>query len=217
MSNPLRIAVIDDHPLMLEGVVSVLNCEKDFEVVGVGHCANEAVRLSTERSPDLMILDINMRGCGIQAAQRIRLAHPSISLLFLTASEEHSHVTAALEAGACAYILKGIGGAELVKTIRRVAAGETYITPAFAARLLESSGQPPKKTQPDISPIDQLTVREKQILKEVAIGRTNKEIARQFTLSEKTIKHCMTNILQKLGARNRVEAIAASNGFRPQN
>jgi DNA-binding NarL/FixJ family response regulator len=217
MRNTLRIAVIDDHPLMLEGVVSVLKCEDDFEVVGVGDCANEAVRISSDNSPDLMILDINMEGCGIQAAQRIKSAHPSISLVFLTVSEEHMHVTAALETGACAYVLKGIGGADLVKTIRRVAAGETYITPAFAARLLANSSQSTKKTQPQISPIDQLTAREKQILKEVAIGRTNKEIARQFGLSEKTIKHYMTNILMKLGARNRVEAIAASNGFKPQN
>ena len=216
MSNPLRIAVIDDHPLMLEGIVSVLKGERDFEVVSVGESANDAVRISTDHVLDLMILDVNMPGCGIQAAQRIRSAQPNINLLFLTVSEEHGHVTAALEAGACAYVLKGIGGADLVKTIRRVAAGETYITPAFAARLLASTNKSLKRVTTEPSPIDQLTSREKQILKEVSTGLTNKEIARRFGLSEKTIKHYMTNILQKLGARNRVEAIAASNGIRLQ-
>lgn len=217
MNRRLRIAVVDDHPLMRQGIESVLKCEADFELVSVGENADDAVRISTDHNPDLIILDVSMPGCGIKAARQIKAAQPSIRVLFLTVSEEYSDVTAALEAGACGYILKGIGGADLVSTIRCVASGETYITPGFAARLLSTSIQVPKKPQNEPSPFQQLTAREQQILKEVAVGQTNKEIAKRFGLSEKTIKHYMTNILQKLGARNRVEAVAASNGLKTQH
>lgn len=211
MNKRLRIAVVDDHPLMREGIVSILSSEQDFEIVSVGENASDALRICSDSSPDLMLLDVSMPGCGLHAAREIKAARPGIRVLFLTVSEEHAHVTAALEAGACGYILKGIGGADLVSTIRCVATGATYIMPAFAARLLTPPPQPQPNAHPAASAIDQLTQREKQILKEVAIGLTNKEVARRLGLSEKTIKHYMTNILHKLGARNRVEAIAASS------
>lgn len=212
MNKRLRIAVVDDHPLMREGIVSILSSEQDFEVVSVGENANDAMRICSDNAPDLMLLDVSMPGCGLHAAREIKAASPSVRVLFLTVSEEHAHVTAALEAGACGYILKGIGGADLVSTIRCVATGATYIMPAFAVRLLTNSGQTQRNADIVPSPIEQLTQRERQILKEVAIGLTNKEVARRLGLSEKTVKHYMTNILQKLGARNRVEAVAASSG-----
>lgn len=211
MSKRIRIAVVDDHPLMREGISAVLSSEADFEIAGTGENASDAIRISSESCPDLMLLDVSMPGCGLSAAREIKAAQPTVRILFLTVSEEHSHVTAALQAGACGYLLKGIGGAELINTIRCVSAGDAYIMPAFAARLLADPTASTGHASSPARPIDGLTQREKQILREVAVGRTNKEVARRLGLSEKTIKHYMTNILQKLGARNRVEAIAASS------
>lgn len=214
MNRRLRIAVVDDHPLMRQGIQSVLGSVDDFEVVSVGENASDALEITGTSSPDIMILDVNLPGCGLKAARQIKEMHPSTRVVMLTVSEEYSDVTTALEAGACAYILKGIGGTDLVNTIRRVAEGQIYITPTFAARLLSTFCQPKNKPSTGALTFSQLTPREQQILREVALGQTNKEIARRFGLSEKTIKHYMTNILQKLGARNRVEAIAATNGLK---
>ncbi|WP_428298164.1 response regulator [Hyphomicrobium sp.] len=203
----LRIAVVDDHPLMRDGVEHTLAQEADFEVVGRGGSAQEAIDIARAQSPDLMLLDVNMPGGGINAAKEIGTTQPTVRLLFLTVSERMEDVTAALEAGVRGYVLKGIGGPDLVRTVRSVAAGETYITPDFAARLLAA---PATRSKDAPEPLEALTVREEQILREVSLGLTNKEIAKKLDLSEKTIKHYMSGVLHKLSARNRVEAIVAS-------
>jgi len=207
MMTKLRIAVVDDHPLMRAGVEHTLAQEQDFEVVGRGGSAQEAIEIAKVQSPDLMLLDVNMPGGGINAAKEIGTTQPTVRLLFLTVSERMEDVTAALEAGVRGYVLKGIGGPDLVRTVRSVAAGETYITPDFAARLLAA---PAARSKDHEEPLEALTVREEQILREVSLGLTNKEIAKKLDLSEKTIKHYMSGVLHKLSARNRVEAIVAS-------
>lgn len=212
--NCIRLAVIDDHPLMRDGVALTLGREEDFEVVASGASAADAIRIAEEHQPHIMILDVNMPGGGLTAARQIATSSPAIRLLFLTVSERQEDVTAALEAGVRGYILKGISGPDLVKTIRSVAGGETYITPDFAARLLAmpavktKAGDASGMARPDLS------AREEQILESVALGLTNKEIARKLALSEKTVKHYMSGVLQKLSARNRVEAIVASRRFK---
>lgn len=212
MTTKLRIAVVDDHPLMRAGVQHTLSLEEDFEVVGLGGSAQEAVEIARSQSPDLMLLDVNMPGGGLSAARDIVAAYPSVRLLFLTVSERMEDVTAALEAGVRGYVLKGIGGPDLIRTIRSVASGETYITPDFAARLLAAPAA--RSKDQDRMPLEALTIREEQILREVSLGLTNKEIARKLDLSEKTIKHYMSGVLHKLSARNRVEAIVASRRFK---
>lgn len=209
MTTKLRIAVVDDHPLMRAGVEHTLTREEDFEIVGLGGSAQDAIDIARSLSPDLMLLDVNMPGGGINAAKEISVSSPSVRLLFLTVSERMEDVTAALEAGVRGYVLKGIGGPDLIRTIRSVAAGETYITPDFAARLL-SAPVVRSRDKEERAPIEALTIREEQILREVSLGLTNKEIARKLDLSEKTIKHYMSGVLHKLSARNRVEAIVAS-------
>src|SRR5690606_10529559 len=114
MNRRLRIAVVDDHPLMLQGIQSVVGSVDDFEIVSVGESASDALEITDTSSPDIMILDVNMPGCGLKVARQIKEMHPSIRIVMLTVSEEYSDVTTALDAGACAYILKGIGGADLV-------------------------------------------------------------------------------------------------------
>ena len=124
----------------------------------------------------------------------------------LTASEDEDDLLAALKAGARAYILKGVSARELLSAIRSVIAGESYVTPALAASLLSEMSGASGKTRLPASPLDELTERERQILEQVAQGNSNKEIALSLHLSEKTVKHYMTNVLQKLHVRNRVEA-----------
>lgn len=205
MNNPIRVVVVDDHPLFRSGVVRTIEEEPDIIVVAEGASAQDAIDLVASHAPDVALLDISMPGNGITAAQKIAEAHPGIKIAMLTVSESDQDVMKALEAGACGYVLKGVGAHELVSMIRGVAAGKSYVSPALAARLLvamKSSGGAPTPQ----SALSTLTDREEQILRLVARGLSNKEVGRELDLQEKTVKHHMTSILQKLQARNRVEA-----------
>lgn len=205
MSDKIQIVVIDDHPLFRDGVVNTLAVEKDLEVVAEGTSSKEAVQLAGEHLPDLLLLDINIPGGGLNAVSKIAATSPVTKIIMLTASEEEDDVVSALKAGARAYIVKGVSARDLKTILRAVYNGEAYVTPTLAASLLsdmkaESSGSKVK------SPLQDLTEREHEILELVASGMSNKEIAARLFLSEKTVKHHMTNILQKLHVRNRVEA-----------
>lgn len=204
MVETLQVAIVDDHPLFREGVAHTLNAQPGIEVVAEGASGADAIRIAGEHLPDVMLLDVSMPGGGLQAARTIAAQYPVVKVVMLTVSEEEDDVTAALRAGARAYILKGVAARELVAILRSVANGEVYVTPSLAASLLfELTGGGGSQTG---SRLDVLTERERQILERVAVGDSNKEIASQLSLSEKTIKHHMTNILQKLQVRNRVEA-----------
>jgi DNA-binding NarL/FixJ family response regulator len=205
MPNQIRIAVVDDHPLFRQGVAATLDAEANIEVVAQGGCAADAVRICEQLLPDVLLLDITMPGDGLQAARQIALSCPFVKIVILTASEADEHVLAALESGARGYVLKGVSLTELVRTINAILVGETYVTPALAARLLKQVRQGPVPGTRD-SDYDSLTVREEEILDEVAQGLTNKEVANRLGISEKTVKHYMTNIMEKLQVRNRVEA-----------
>ncbi|MFT4041014.1 MAG: response regulator transcription factor [Thermomicrobiales bacterium] len=205
MTDPLQIAIVDDHPLFREGVAHTLGAQPDIEVVGEGESAADALRIVAERMPDILLLDVSMPGGGLNAVRQIAAAYPVVKVVMLTVSEAEDDVTAALRAGARAYVLKGVASRELARIIRNVAAGDVYVTPSLAASLLYemTNGRGPSAPP---NPLDGLTERERQILERVADGDSNKEIGVQLGVSEKTVKHHMTNILQKLQARNRVEA-----------
>ena len=205
MSPSINIVVIDDHPLLREGVSSTLQAVNEFEVVGEGENYADALRLVHEAMPDIILLDISMPGGGVEAARDVHDALPAIKIIMLTASEDEKDVMSALQAGANAYILKGIGGRDLADIVNKVSSGESFITPGLATNLLLNSYQQ-KPTEKQTSLIDQLNHRERGILMALERGLTNKQIADELSLSEKTIKHYMTNILQKLQVRNRVEA-----------
>lgn len=206
MPNPITVAVVDDHPLYREGVVRILSGEADLDVVGVGANAEEAISLVAGHMPDLALLDISMPGSGIAAAQRIADAYPAVKIVMLTVSEQDEDVHAALKAGARGYVLKGVGGAELIQVLRDVASGSSYVSPSLAARLLKEVGEGGAGGGTPAGRLDDLTDREREILLHVADGMSNKEVARALELQEKTVKHYMTNILKKLQVRNRVEA-----------
>lgn len=203
MSDRLRVAIIDDHPLFREGVVHTLRSARVLEVVGEGGTADDAVRIARQELPDIVLLDVSMPGGGLEAARSIARVCPIVKTIVLTVSESEQDVAQALEAGVKGYILKGTSGSELLKTMFAISRGESYVSPGLAARLLT---QVRRQEPVQGAALPELTEREGQILAQVARGLTNKEIARALSLSEKTVKHHMTNVMQKLHVRNRVEA-----------
>lgn len=206
MSGPIGVVVVDDHPLYREGVAKTLDSDPDITVIAQGADADDALRLAREHLPDVILLDVSMPGDGVRAAQDIAVACPVVKAVMLTVSEDEDVVHKALEAGARGYVLKGVSGPELVTIIRQVYAGDAYITPSLAASLLSASNVRDRRSAEHRSSLEDLTPREREILEELAKGASNKVIADRLSLSEKTVKHHMTNILQKLQVRNRVEA-----------
>ena len=199
-----RILVADDHPIFRDGLVRSLEETGEFRVVATASSANEAVKLAGEKHPDLALLDLSMPGGGLTALKSIVLEKTSPFVAMLTVSEEDDDVSKALQLGASAYILKGVSAAELRRVLKGVVNGEAYVSPGLAAKVLSYLSNPKLAEGP--SPFDDLTSREVEILKYVARGLSNKEVARELAIQEKTVKHHMTTIMSKLQARNRVEA-----------
>lgn len=199
----IRIILADDHPIFREGLTQSIEETGVFKVVGVGGSADEAVALADLHRPDVALLDLSMPGNGVTAAARIAQAGTAKAIAMLTVSEDSADVTAALQAGATGYVLKGVSASELRDILTKIAAGEAHVSPGLAAQVLRIM-QNPKPVERQA--IDELTKREEDILKGVAVGKSNKEIGVDLNIQEKTVKHYMTIILSKLHARNRVEA-----------
>jgi len=202
MNEPIRVLVVDDHPLFRQGVVHSLGTDPSIAVVGETASGEEALTLARELLPDIVLLDISMPGWGgLQAAEKITTACPATRIVMLTVSEEKDKLFAALKAGAREYVPKGVSARELGRVVHAAGAGEIYVSPSLAAEMLVSLTRAPA---PD--PLQELTEREREILRLIGAGLTNREIGERIFLSEKTIKHYVTNILQKLQVRSRVEA-----------
>jgi len=204
MSSFIRIGIADDHPMLREGVANTLRKRADLQVVEQGANAQDAMDIAQRVRPDVMLMDVNMPGDVFAAVRFISTKLSDVKVLMLTVSESEDDAFLALEAGARGYVLKGVSGPELVLAIRSVAKGETYITPEFANKLLSSS----KEHGEQIHTFD-LTHREEEVIREVSKGLTNREVATKLLISEKTVKHHMGCVMQKLHARNRVEAVTA--------
>lgn len=200
----IRVVLADDHPIFRDGLVRSLEESGAFTVAGVAGSADEAVALVERHGPDLVLLDISMPGGGIEAARRIHAGNPQTRIAMLTVSETEQDVAAALRAGAIGYVLKGVSARDLAEILAGIARGEAHVSPALAARILgdlQAAGRRPARR-----PVDDLTQREEDILRRVAKGMSNREVAGALAIQEKTVKHYMTSILGKLQARNRVEA-----------
>ena len=204
--SKIRIGIVDDHPLYREGVAATLNAETDFEVVGIGANGTEAIRIARNERPEIMLLDFNMRDGGVGLVAQLHQISPDLKVVFLTVSESENHVSETLQAGARGYILKIASGNELISALRSIGAGDSYVMPELAATLLTQIHGRSRVQKQQAEGIDCLNAREEGILQQVANGATNKEIARTLNISEKTVKHYMTTIMQKLNVRNRVEA-----------
>lgn len=208
---PIRVVLADDHPIYREGVARSLADADDIEIVGQAEDGDEAARLTEALRPDLVLLDISMpKGGGIAALGRILQMPDPPHVAMLTASEDEADLLQAMRLGALGYILKGVGAVELVGLVRDLAAGQSYVAPGLAGRLLgmmrgvtDGKANLPKATD---DPMADLSRREVDILRLVAQGKSNREVGETLDIQEKTVKHYMTSILQKLRVRNRVEA-----------
>lgn len=206
MSDKIHVVIADDHTLFREGLAVIIGGTEEFEVVGQAGTTEEAVQLARDLLPDIILLDIDMPGGGLDAARMVAEECPVTRIVILTSSEEDDHLIRALKLGARAYILKGVAARELIRILRAVWAGESYVPPMLAASLLLEMREAHAQQKQAVSPLDELTPREREILESLAAGLSNKEIGEKLFLSEKTVKHYMTNVLQKLQVRNRVEA-----------
>jgi DNA-binding NarL/FixJ family response regulator len=202
VSEPIRVLVADDHPLFREGVVHSLATEPDIAVVGQAASGEEALDLARDLLPDVVLLDVAMPGWGgLATARKLATACPASKVIMLTVVEDEDKLLDAFAAGARGYVLKGVSARDLAAVVRSVDRGEVYVSPSLAAGILVAltHGRP-------ADPLGELTEKERDILKLVGEGLTNREIGERIHLSEKTIKHYITNILQKLQVRSRVEA-----------
>ena len=207
MNDAITVLVVDDHPIFRTGVVHGLGGEPGISVVGEADSGEAALRLARDILPDVVLLDLSMPGWdGLATAGRIATACPATAIVMLTASEDHDRLLAAFKAGARGYVLKGVSAQELARVIRSVVAGEACVSPSLAAEMLALLT---RAKAPD--PLQELTGRERDILALIGQGLTNRAIGERLGLTEKTIKHYVTNILQKLQVRSRVEdALVAS-------
>lgn len=201
MVEKIRVAVVDDHAMFRAGVIQSLGLDCAIEVVGEGASAAEAVQLARELTLDLILLDVSMPGNGIEAAREIlRMPEPP-RVAMLTVSEDDDDVTGALEAGAVGYLPKGIRAPDLIAAVRNLNEGRSVVSPDLALRVLSN------KVRAEASPLASLTDQEKRTLRLVASGLSNREVGERLDVQEKTVKYHVTNILRKIRARNRVEAV----------
>lgn len=206
VTSNIRVVLIDDHPMLRDGVSLTLSSASNIDVVAQGENAQDAIHLSQTQLPDIILLDISMPGGGIEAANVITKTCPVVKIVMLTVSEREDDVMKSLHAGACGYILKGVGGNELIEIVGAIHRGDSYVSPGLAARMLSELKKKPL-LETDVQDIfSELTAREEQILESISRGLSNKEIGSEYDITEKTVKHYVTNVLQKLQVRNRVEA-----------
>jgi two-component system nitrate/nitrite response regulator NarL len=216
MKDVIRVSVVDKHPLFRDGIILALNSQPDIEVVGRGATVEEAIRIAQDTAPDVVIIDTCTLGRNMAAVETILEQNSRIGILFLADVADEEHVYAALRLGVRGYILKGASRTELLQAILVLSQGQSFISPSLAAKLLMRSGPRTYVEVKASSQLPHLTPRERQILSILVQGRSNKEIGNTLDLSEKTIKHHLTNILQKLRVRNRVEAALMASNHLPQ-
>ncbi len=202
-----RIAFVDDHPTLLAGMAAIFASHGGYEIVGTGVSADEAVTLAGTSSPDVMILDLSMPGDVNAAIATITTVTPSIRIIIFTAFANVEMALRALDAGAHGFVLKGRPSSELFAAIETVLRGELFVSPDFAPKLMSGFRNRSKRKKEFESA--RLSPRELQIVDGLLEGKSNKEIANTLELSEKTIKHYMTNLMTKLKVRNRLEVVLA--------
>jgi len=204
---PLRLLVVDDHEVVREGLVALLSRREEFQVVAEAGTVAEALAAARRFEPELVIMDVRLPdGSGIEACREIRAEFPAMRVVMLTSFPDEEAVLSAILAGASGYLLKQIRGRDLVTALEAVGRGDSLLDPAVTERVLERVRRIANGDEKD--ELSELTAQERKILKLVADGKTNKEIASEVFLSDKTVKNYVSSILSKLNLQRRAQAAA---------
>ena len=201
MSTPIRVIIAEDHTLVREGTREILEREQDIQVVGEAARGDDAVRQALEHNPDVLLMDMRMPGMnGIEATREVSAQARSVKVLILSAHEDEDYVREALAVGASGYLLKTAPGRELVEGIRAVASGSTILSPELTRKLAQARLEPARAS-------DRLSSREFAVLRLIAQGRANKEVALELGISLRTVEGHLHNIFEKLRVGSRTEAV----------
>ena len=208
MAEPIRVLLVDDQKLMREGLCVLLELEPDLEVAGEAEDGQAALETYATLQPDVVLMDIRMPGMdGVEATWRLRERWPQARIIILTTFDDDEYVFEGLRAGALGYLLKDVSCQELAEAVRTVAAGGALIEPSVARKVLaEFARLAPPARPPEEGLPEPLSERERDVLRLLASGLSNREIAKRLSLAEGTVKNYVTSILQKLGVRDRTQA-----------
>ena len=207
MKPKTKILIADDHPLLREALCQVFSNQKDMEIVGQAGNGEEAIDLASQLKPDIVVMDIMMpKFDGLEASRQIKKIAPNTAILILTAYDDDNYVLGLLEAGATGYLMKSAKGQDLVEAVRAVRAGESVLHPKIIEKLLKQAMAKPAETV-ELKIKDLLSDREMEMLKLLATGISNKEIAEKLCLSLRTVKAHMSNIFTKMNVASRSEAL----------
>jgi two-component system NarL family response regulator len=205
--TPIRVMLVDDQELFRRGLDLVLRDEPDIEVVGEAGDGLAAIERAAELQPDVVMMDVRLPGVGgIEAARRIRNAQPSTKVVILTVSDDEEDLFGAIRAGVSGYLLKEISIDEVANAVRAVVQGQALVTPSMAAKLFSEFNVLSRRVDAQHGTTPRLTDREVEVLRLVAKGMSNKEIATELVIAENTVKNHVRNILEKLQMRSRMEA-----------
>lgn len=200
----IRVLVVDDHAILREGICSLLERYDDIAVVGEAANGGEALSRVDALRPDIVLMDLAMPEMdGLEATRRLRKSHPEVKVLILTQHDNQEYIAPALQAGAVGYVLKRSGGREVIAAIRQVYEQGAFLAPGVAAEIIRDYTAGPTASWPHA----RLTEREREVLRLVVAGKSNKEIAQQLVISPKTASVHRTNIMEKLGVRNSAELV----------
>lgn len=216
MSLKSKILIAEDHTLVRAGIRALLSAEPDFEVVGEVATGEDAVRVAYETRPDVVLMDLNMPGRGgMHAIGEIKRRTPEVKVLVITMHKTDEYIQEALRSGAAGYILKESGHDELRVAIRTVLSGRVYLSPEVSERVVSNMITTGPRSAPGITPLETLTTREREVLKLVAQGMGNKDVANLLCLSIKTVEKHRANVMHKLALKNvaQLTAYAISNGL----
>jgi len=206
MAIPISVFIVDDHAVVRQGIRAFLQALPDMEVVGEAENGTQAVELALQTAPDVVLMDLVMPDMdGVEATRRVKSASPRTQVVIFTSYYRDEYIFPAIRAGALSYILKDADPAELAEAIRKAAHGEAMLNPRVAARLVQEIQGVRKE---DTNPFAELSERELEVLRLIANGASNKEIADQLVISEKTVKSHVSNILSKLHLVDRTQAAA---------
>ncbi len=200
----ITVLIVDDHAVVRQGIRAFLATQPDIQVVGEAASGEEALRLVEQLVPDVVLMDLVMPGMdGVEATRRIRRVSPRTQVIVLTSYHDDDHIFPAIRAGALSYLLKDVGPDDLADAVRRAARGEAILHPRVAARVIQELHGAARE---DASPFAELTERELEVLRLIAEGLSNAEIAERLVISEKTVKSHVSNILSKLHLADRTQA-----------